>query len=418
MRVLTTNCALRGRSGTEVVTIDLAAGLRQRGHEVAVFAPLLGSSAEILRRRDVTVTDTLEQIPWRPDVIHGHHNHVLTAAMAYFHDSPGLFVCHSATYWFDGPPRLPRVRRLCAVDEACRARVVAETGCSSDEVVLLMNAVDITQFTPRAPLPARPARALLLAKNTAHVAAIRDAARGADLALEEVGSAFGHEVDDLPARLKDYDLVFASARMALEAMAVGCAVIVVDGRGLAGFATSDVLEAWRIRNFGVSVLTRPVTAEAISAEIARYDAADAAVVSDRIREIATLSAYLDRVEVLHREIAEAPLPDDPVGDLHASGTFMTQWLRRLGEGTIPENFDRLAEANRFAVEHRGVLTENASLRDDAARLTRERDEAFAQVTALKAELQVQEAALQVMRTPIGALRYHMAAWRGRRFDSK
>jgi hypothetical protein len=49
MRVLTTNCSLRGRSGTEIVTIDLALGLRRRGHEVAVFAPLLGSSAEILR---------------------------------------------------------------------------------------------------------------------------------------------------------------------------------------------------------------------------------------------------------------------------------------------------------------------------------------------------------------------------------
>lgn len=314
MRVLTTNCALRGRSGTEIVTIDLAAGLHQRGHEVAVFAPLLGPSAEILRSRGVTVTDRLEDITWRPDIIHGHHNHVLAAAMAYFRDSPGLFVCHSATYWFDGPPSLPRLKRLCAVDEACRARVVAETGCSSDDIILLMNAVDITEFTPRAPLPATPARALLLAKNSAHVDVIRDAARVAGLALDEVGSAFGHEVDDLPARLKDYDLVFASARMALEAMAVGCAVIVVDGRGLAGLATSDVLEAWRIRNFGVSVLTRPVTTEAIAAEIARYDAADAAIVSGRIRDVATLPAYLDRVEALHREIAATPLQVDPAGD--------------------------------------------------------------------------------------------------------
>ena len=38
-----------------------------------------------------------------------------------------------------------------------------------------------------------------------------------------------------------HDLVFASARSALEAMATGCAVIVLDGRGFAGLVTHDVV---------------------------------------------------------------------------------------------------------------------------------------------------------------------------------
>src|SRR5438876_583322 len=134
MRILATNCALRGRSGTEIVTMDLALGLAHRGHQVAVFAPLLGPSAAILRDNGIVVTDRPEELTWEPDVIHGHHNHVLAAALASFPNARALFVCHSSDYWFDGPLLLPRVHRLCAVDEACRARLVAEAGCDSDAV--------------------------------------------------------------------------------------------------------------------------------------------------------------------------------------------------------------------------------------------------------------------------------------------
>ena len=134
MRVLTTNSSLRGRSGTEIVTIDLALGLRRRGHEVAVFAPLLGRSAEILRDQGIIIADRPEDLPWKPDVVHGHHNHVLAAALAYFPDVPALFVCHSSIYWFDGPLLLPRVRRFCSVDEACRDRLIAEVGCEKEAI--------------------------------------------------------------------------------------------------------------------------------------------------------------------------------------------------------------------------------------------------------------------------------------------
>ncbi len=421
MRVLTTNCALRGRSGSEIVTIDLASGLQQRGHEVAVFAPLLGPSAELLRLRGITVTDRLEDVPWTPDVIHGHHNHVLASALAHFRDSPGLFVCHSAAYWFDGPPRLPRVKRICAVDEACRARVVAETGCPSDEIALLTNAVDTELFGPRGPLPAQPARALLLAKNTAHVAAVREAARQSGLALDEIGTAFGREVDDLHVQLRTYDLVFATARMALEAMAVGCAVVVVDGRGLAGLATTATVDEWRNRNFGVSLLTRPLSAEGIAAEIAGYDAADATRVSQRIRAVATLPAYLDRVEALHREVAGARHLVDPAEDLRATGIFMAQWLRRLGEGTIPENFDTLLAANKFAAEHRVVVDENAALREQRTALQRDLDGSAARVAAMEVELariRRKGTLAEILRSPLAALRDQTAAWRQRLFSRK
>lgn len=399
MRVLATNCSLRGRSGTEIVTIDLALGLSGRGHEIAVFTPLIGSSADILRNRGIVVTDRPEDLPWKPDIIHGHHNHVLAAALACFPGTPALFVSHSSNYWFDGPPLLPRVRRFFAVDEACRARLVAEMGCEKDDIALLPNAVDLERFSPRTPLPEKPQRALLLTKNIAHIAAVRAAAQQAGLELDELGSPFGREVDDLHVHLRRYDLVFSTARMALEALAVGCAVVVVDGRGLAGLVTLPLVDEWRSNNMGLRLLTREPTMEAIVTEIGRYDARDAALVSSRIRDTASLSAYLDGVEAIHRELVATPgsLPD-ATADLRALGGFVAQWLRRLGEGVIPENFDTLLAANKFAGEHRAVVDENAALR--------------AKIDALNLETAMQR---NILRSPLRLARHYAGAARRRLF---
>ncbi len=241
-----------------------------------------------------------------------------------------------------------------------------------EAIELLPNAVDLDLFSPRPPLPARPRRGLLLTKNTAHIAAVRAAAQETGLELNEIGSPFGREVDDLHARLGNYDIVFATARMALEALAVGCAVVVVDGRGLAGLATSSLVDEWRRNNFGLRLLTREPTKEAIMTEIGRYDTHDAALVSGRIREFASLSTYLDRVEAIYRDVVATPqVPADAPVDLRALGRFIAQWLRRLGEGMIPENFDNLLAANKFASEHRAVLEENATLRARVDALNRE-----------------------------------------------
>ena len=101
----------------------------------------------------------------------------------------------------------------------------------------------------------------------------------------------GELSDQLEKVLPRYDIVFATARMALEAAAVGCAVVVVDGRGFAGMLRSENLKAWRRLNFGVGLLTAPVTAASLDAAIAAYDAADAAEVCERLRAEASADDY-------------------------------------------------------------------------------------------------------------------------------
>lgn len=310
MRILITNFYFRGRSGSEIVTAELALGLLHRGHQVAVYAPLVsGAFAEDVRRRGVAVIDALSDLPWQPDLIHGHHNAVLAAALLWFPQAPAVLVSHHPEFWIEGPLAAPQIKKVFAVSEACRDRLATEGGLAPEQVGLLLNAVDLDRFQQRPALPHRPRRALVLTKNSGHLPALREAASAAGLELDELGSGVDVVVDDLHTRLPGYDMVFATGRMALEALACGCAVVVVDARGLGGMVTSDVLEAWRRHNLGQRLLQHPVTVAALLDEIARYDAEDAREVSNRIRASASLQASLDEIEAIHRSVvADRSLP--------------------------------------------------------------------------------------------------------------
>jgi hypothetical protein len=147
-------------------------------------------------------------------------------------------------------------------------------------------------------------------KQAGHVTDVQAACKLAGLETEVVGPGVGVFVDDLPRRLRQADIVFATARMAIEAMAVGCAVIVVDERGLAGLVTDDVVADWRDDNFGQRLLTRAVTVEALVDEIARYDAAAAARVAADVRANNNLDRALSIYESIYRDAIDA---NDPVG---------------------------------------------------------------------------------------------------------
>ena len=146
LNVLITNINLGEPSGTVVVVAQLADALRARGHRVALFAPQLGVTADAMRADGHVVVDRLGALPWRPDVIHGQHTAPTMAALAALPGVPALYLCHDATAPFDAAPGHPRLRRRYAVDERCRARLIAE---GAEAVGLLPNAVDLGRIPPR-----------------------------------------------------------------------------------------------------------------------------------------------------------------------------------------------------------------------------------------------------------------------------
>ena len=68
-RILLVTIALRGRSGTEVVSYETAHGLRKRGHDVYLFTHITGPLAEKLRADGFPIFTDLAALSDRKSVV-------------------------------------------------------------------------------------------------------------------------------------------------------------------------------------------------------------------------------------------------------------------------------------------------------------------------------------------------------------
>jgi glycosyltransferase involved in cell wall biosynthesis len=305
LRVLIVNDALDRRAGTEVYVRDLALGLLERGHKPIAFSTVLGDVARELQAATVPVIKDLNLLAARPDIIHGHHHVETMMALLHFPQTPAVHFCHGWASWLDEPPHFPRILRYVAVDHTCRDRLVLQSGIPEERVRVLLNFVDLNRFKPRGLLPPRPRRALLFsnyASGETHLNVVREACARAGLEFDVIGSGAGRPCAEPEKILGDYDIVFAKARAALEAMAVGAAVVLCDSTGMGPMVTAAEFERLRALNFGVRALKHPLDAERLAREIERYDPTDAAEVSRRIRAEAGRDAALDELVELYEEV--------------------------------------------------------------------------------------------------------------------
>jgi hypothetical protein len=309
LSVLLTNGTLRHRAGSELYLRDVAIALLRRGHKPIAFSTVLGPVADDLRAATVPVVDDLDRLVSPPDVIHGqHHVETLIAALR-FPGTPIVNFCHGWLPWEEQPLHHPAVRRYIAVDDVCRDRLVREEGIRETDVEVLLNFVDLDRFARREPLPVRPLRALVFSNQaiaTTYPRAIRAACDARGIALDIAGSRSGSPVVDPAVLLPQYDVVFAKARAALEAMAIGCSVVLADAAGAGPLVTPGNLAALRRQNFGVRTLTGPHSAAHYGAALDAIDPAAAAAVSAVVRADAGLDPAIDRLEGIYREAMASP----------------------------------------------------------------------------------------------------------------
>src|SRR5205807_663685 len=122
-----------------------------------------------------------------------------------------------------------------------------------------------------------------------------------------------------------------------EAMATGTAVVLCDFAGTGPMVSSENFDHLRAWNFGGGVLVNPLQPEYIRAEIARYAAADAARVCQRVRQEAGLEAAARRWTALYTEVVEEfrGWRPDREAELHAVAAYLRKW-----------NFDKGSEPLR------------------------------------------------------------------------
>lgn len=331
LRILITNHFLRGRTGSELYVCELALSLLRRGHSPIVYSPLLGHAARELREATVPVVDNLDAIGSSPDLIHGQHHVETMSALLRFPNTPAVFFCHGWLPWEETPPKHPRILRYVAVDDTCLDRLVSESGIPEERVSVILNSVDLEQFLPRAPLPVKPARALVFsngAKESTHLGAVRDACQKSGLTLDVIGADAGNVAARPQDLLGQYDIVFAKARCALEAMAVGSAVVLCDVKGVGPMVTASEVDRLRRLNFGIRTLREKIDAGVLEKEIARYDPADAATVSQRIRETAGRAAAIDQIVELYQQVVDE-FDAGGIRDHDAEGRAEASYLRDL-----------------------------------------------------------------------------------------
>lgn len=303
MRVLITNHILAARTGSELYAMDVAIGLLRRGHTPIVYSTRLGGLADELRKATVPVVDDLDLVAIAPDIIHGQYHVETMTALLHFPGVPAAYFCHS--WWEETQPRFPRIMRYVAVDDLCRERLVYEEGIAEEKVSVIRNFLDLNRFKPRPPLPEKPERALVYSNYASEgnqLRTLREACERVGIAVDVVGLQNGNASREPETILGQYDVVFAKARCAFEAMAAGAAVILCDSAGVGPMVTTEEFDRLKRMNFGLRTLCNTPAANVFAEELARYDPRDAAEVTRRIRASSGDEAALDELETLYEEV--------------------------------------------------------------------------------------------------------------------
>jgi len=413
VRILITNNTLAERAGTELYVRDIAMALLARGHQPIAYSQVLGEVAEELRAATVPVVDDLHRIAEPPHVIHGHHHLETMTAIHHFSEVPAVFFCHGWMPWQEVPPAHPRIVRYLAVSEVCRQRLVHEGGVPPERTEVLLNFVDLGRFRPRSVL-AKVCRRALLYSNNAGPNAIADVVGEAcdrvGVRLDVAGIASGNPTDSPETLLPEYDLVFAKGRSALEAMAVGCAVVLCDAPGSGPLVDTKNFDALRSLNFGLGALSSPLSAESIAEQVERFDPNEAAAVTARVRSEASLSDVVDRLLELYREVEDAD-----AASREAEGRATADYIRALAP-RIKENdlfHHRLADAheesNRWRREAEIATEAMSRLEDEHEPLQRS---AASRIAELESEVERRRLETSALREELGRA-YGTVTWRVR-----
>ncbi|MGB8818985.1 MAG: hypothetical protein WCC66_13790 [Rhizobiaceae bacterium] len=306
MNIVICNIQMSGRTGTEIVTRDLALGLKSRGHQVSVLTQQEnGPVADELRAKGVPVVANPSEAG-EADIIHINHMESATALLALTPDVPAIFVCHDATTGHSYAKTQPSIKSFFGVSEACRQRIAADTGLALDKIGVMPNYLNLGLIPLReARLPLFPRKWLFVAEKWQSeilLAKLETVAQQFKANLEVIGPWAGKTVDDLPAACLGQHLVFASARCAMEASATGAGVIVCDPRGLAGFLTPELWRKAGLHNLGYGCLAEPCEIDTLAGALRRWNPWKASKAGKIIRAERDLSVGLDRIESIYRSV--------------------------------------------------------------------------------------------------------------------
>ncbi|WP_316635397.1 glycosyltransferase [uncultured Flavobacterium sp.] len=305
MNVLITNIAISEYTGTETYVKELAIELVNRGHLVEIFTLRMGNLSKELIEKGINVTSNLKKLKLIPDIIHAHHNITALKAISFFKFTPVVYFIHDRTFIFDHPYIHKNILRYVAVDYNCKERYCLENNFKEEDVEIVYNWVNTDRFRLKENINKQPKKALVFSNylNDNNIyPQIKEACKELGVEVEIIGYSSGNICLQPEKILNEYDLVFAKAKAAIEAMATGAAVIVCDFRGLGGMVTSSNMKHFRDFNFGMKLMTNIPTKNNLIVEINKYDFCDTIKVSEYIIKESNFLSVVSQLEEIYSDV--------------------------------------------------------------------------------------------------------------------
>jgi len=305
MRILITQRELVQRGGSEMVAVEVALELKQRGHEVAVYTQRCGALGQTLQPYGVPVKTQVTELPWTPEVIHGQHHLPTMAALCRFPEAPAIYYCHGVIPIPERAPLHPHIHVYAGMCSAIVDTMVTAWGIPKEKVAVIENFVNLRRFSSVRTPPERPRRALLFGNSAASgpmIPALESFCREQGLELDKLGHCFGSMQDRPEHVLPEYDVVFAGGKSALEAMACGCAVIPFVSSLAGELVTPENLSRWTATNFSPRLHSPApaVNAAWLRDQLHAYDPQKTAEVTHQVRRSHDLQHAVNRLEATYQ----------------------------------------------------------------------------------------------------------------------
>lgn len=330
MRILITNHKLGTRGGSEAFVRDLARGLQSLGHSVIAYSSDLRQRERLLENDMIPVATDLEKLPYLPDVIHGQHHLDAMSAVLALPGVPALYHTHEGS-WLGCPPKHPRIYHYLAVSRTLRERLIVEFNIPQSDITVFLNGVDLARFCRVRTPPVQAARALFYNSRQKDsgdtLSAIREAALQCGLEFDCVGTPFGNVTAEPEKLLPCYDIVFASGISAIEAMACGCAVVILGRTSCGEMVQPENFDRFRQVNFSIAVNSPPPSVERIVEQLRGFNAGRCAAVTERLRREADFSQGVRQLVTIYEKVIERHNQSKP--DLRAEVLAASRYLRML-----------------------------------------------------------------------------------------
>jgi hypothetical protein len=256
--------------GSETYLLTLAEHLQRLGHEVTIFAIEAGEMAQAASSRGLRVTTVEHELPRECDGVVAQDGVVSLILAERYPATSQLFVAHAPGIDLQRPPQLEGV--VSAVI-ALNDRVAKRLGglAQQHEIVRLRQPIDVHRFVPRGNPRSVPEQVLVLSNRLRESERERlaNVCNATGIRLDRVGSP-GRSSTTPELDIAASDITIAHGRGALEGMASGRAVYVLDHWGGDGWVTPASYPMLEANGFAGGATREPIDGERLSRDLAAY----------------------------------------------------------------------------------------------------------------------------------------------------